>query len=153
LSFYVGIDLPDQEDKRYHSFVLEKAHALFKTKLLQEILEKTYTGLFVDEYQDCTKKQHEILVTLSGIFPTRILGDPLQAIFDFNGDLVDFETDLKAFVKYPELTVPNRWYKSGYQVLGDIIKGYRQNLINRAPIVLNQDVPNGFYTIQIQDGD
>ncbi|HCX62007.1 MAG TPA: hypothetical protein DHU59_06170 [Clostridiales bacterium] len=152
-SFYIGKDIPDQEDKLYHTFVLEKACTLFKSHLLQSIIKSTYKGLFVDEYQDCTNKQHDIMMVLSDLIPTRILGDPLQSIFDFNGDLVDFNTDLSDFVAYPELDVPNRWYRHGYNILGDVIKGYRKNLINREPIILNEDIPNGIHVIQIQDGD
>jgi len=50
-SFYIGKDIPDQEDKLYHTFVLEKACTLFKSHLLQSIIKSTYKGLFVDEYQ------------------------------------------------------------------------------------------------------
>ncbi|MBE8715495.1 UvrD-helicase domain-containing protein [Sphingobacterium hungaricum] len=152
-SFYVGNDVPNQEDKRFHSFILDKAYTLFKSHLMQHIVKSSYTALFVDEYQDCTKKQHEIIMVLSNLFPTRILGDPLQSIFDFNGDLVDFEKDLPDFTAYPELDVPNRWYRNGYNVLGDIIKGYRENLINREPILLIEDISNGLHIIPVRDGD
>ena len=152
-SFYVGSDIPDQDDKRYHPFILDKAYAIFNSFLLHDILKSTYTGLFIDEYQDCTKKQHDIMMLLSNIFPTRILGDPLQSIFDFNGDLINFKTDLNDFIKYPELDVPNRWYKNGNNVLGDIIKGFREKLINKEPLVLQQDPSNGFYIIETNDGD
>ena len=152
-NFYLGTDLPDQEHKHYHTIILEKAFLLFSSPMLQHIVKCTFAGLFVDEYQDCTKKQHEILMLLSDLLPTRILGDPLQSIFDFNGDLVDLERDLHNFTSYPELDIPNRWYQNGYNVLGDIIKGYREKLANREPIVLNEDRPNGLYVIQVQDGD
>ena len=60
-------------------------------------IKSTYSGLFVDEYQDCTKKQHEIIKILAELIPTRILGDFLQGIFEFNEPTVDltsaFEMD------------------------------------------------------------
>jgi hypothetical protein len=37
----------------------------------------------VDEYQDCSLDQHELICLLSEILPCRILGDPLQGIFSF----------------------------------------------------------------------
>lgn len=152
-SFYVGNDVPDQEDKRYHPFILDKAYVILNSYLLHRILKSTYSGLFIDEYQDCTKKQHDIMMVLSNVFPTRILGDPLQSIFDFNGNLVNFQTDLGDFIKFPELEVPNRWYKNGSNVLGDIIKGFREKLIKKEPIVLKQDSDNGLYIIKIKDGN
>lgn len=152
-NLYVGHDIPDQEHKHYHSFILDKAYLLFKSLMVQHIVKSTYAGLFVDEYQDCTKKQHEIMMLLSDILPTRILGDPLQSIFDFNGDLVDFERDLSNFASYPELDVPNRWYLNEYNALGDIIKGYRENLINREPIILKEGISNGLSVLRLEDTD
>ncbi|MFD2966280.1 UvrD-helicase domain-containing protein [Sphingobacterium bambusae] len=152
-NFYVGNDIPDQENKQYHAFTLDKAFLLFKSPMVQHIVKSTFVGLFVDEYQDCTKKQHDVIMVLSDLFPTRILGDPLQSIFDFNGDLVDFERDLPDFTSYPDLDVPNRWYRNGYNTLGDIIKGFRENLISREPVSLIENIPSGLHIFPVQNGD
>ncbi|MBL4799468.1 MAG: UvrD-helicase domain-containing protein [Oleispira sp.] len=160
-SFYSGSDVPDQDAKDknnplkdYHSFITEKARALISSNMVRRILLATYDGLFVDEYQDCSKLQHGFLMALSNILPTRILGDPLQGIFDFNGEIIDFKTDLPDFEQFPDLQTPYRWHKEGNnRGLGDLIKTYRQPLIEGGVINLCQDSQRSFYVIQVEDGD
>jgi hypothetical protein len=160
-SFYVGSDVPEQDakdnidpSKDYHSFVTEKARALISLAIVRRIILATYDGLFIDEYQDCTLLQHGFLMEISSILPTRILGDPLQGIFDFNGKNVDFETDLADFEQFPELKTPYRWYKEGNnQALGDLIKTFREPLLKGKVINLRSDSKCSFYVIQVQDGD
>ncbi|MFT6216572.1 MAG: DNA helicase-2/ATP-dependent DNA helicase PcrA [Roseivirga sp.] len=160
-SFYVGSDVPEQDakdkndpSKDYHSFVTEKARFLISSPIVRRILLATYDGLFVDEYQDCTQLQHAFFMEMANILPTRILGDPLQGIFDFNGEVVDFNTDLSDFKQFPELQTPYRWYKEGNnKALGDLIKTFRQPLLKGGIINLRPDSTSSFYVIPIQDGD
>ena len=103
-AFYVGSDVPDQDDSRkYHPFIIKKAQRIFQSTIVKRIINLTYTGLFVDEYQDCTKSQHQMILALSESLPTHIFGDSLQGIFNFYDDLVNVEEDLKGFCLFPEL--------------------------------------------------
>lgn len=83
-SFNCSKKLPVETDADYWKTVVELASNLVKVKPIMEIIRLSYTGLFVDEYQDCTFTQHSLIMNLSRIFPTRILGDELQGIFSFN---------------------------------------------------------------------
>ncbi len=114
-AYYRGADIPDREDSgAYYSFLIEKAKKILSTPLIANMIKSTYSGLFVDEYQDCTMHQHEFISILSGILPTRILGDPLQGIFDFNGSISMVNLDDAALMgdfhhnKY-KLEEPWRW--------------------------------------------
>ena len=64
------------------------------------IVTQSYSHLYVDEYQDCTLGQHNIIMLMSEELPTHLLGDPLQGIFDFAQPIVDFEKDLLSFKHY-----------------------------------------------------
>lgn len=82
-------------------------HSFFK-----RVVAATYSGLYVDEYQDCTLSRHNLIVRLAEILPTRILGDPLQGIFGFGSreTLIDWESDVTSYFKVgPEMTTPYRW--------------------------------------------
>ncbi len=148
-AFYTGEDMPDQEAKEYHAFVVKKAKEILISPTVKRVLAASYAGLFVDEYQDCTKDQHSMISALSVVLPTHILGDPMQGIFDFNGDAVDFETDLDEFNKFQELSIPHRWYREGNSSgLGDILKGYRELLKLRQPISLISSYENGLYVVK-----
>ncbi len=148
-------ELPDQDNsKEYYSFILEKASQLFKLKSVQRIVSSTYKGLFVDEYQDCTKQQHSMVLALSEILPTHLLGDPLQGIMNFNGDLVDFEVDLTEFETVPELDTPYRWFKEGNnKKLGEALKEIRSILTSDHPSIdLSNFNGNGvLYLVKIRD--
>lgn len=142
LSFYTGIDIPKQEDsKLYYPFIIEKAVVLFKLTSIKQVVLNTYGGLFVDEYQDCTIKQHELILLLSELFPTHILGDFLQGIFGFNGEqLVDLTNpmEMKEFLisKY-ELDKPQRWLNGNNALLGESLKEIRVLLENSKEVNLN----------------
>ncbi len=130
-------DIPAQEDsKDYFPFIIEEAIRLVKVKPISEVVSNTYTGLFVDEYQDCTLIQHEFIQALSNLLSTRLLGDYLQGIFDFTGDLVDLKDDdfLGAFAQNKfELTIPWRW-KNTNPKLGEDLKRIRSALLGSVQI-------------------
>ena len=54
------------------------------------MLKASYAGIIVDEYQDCIQVQHEIVLAMNKHLPVVVLGDPMQGIFSFAGDLVDW---------------------------------------------------------------
>lgn len=143
LSFYIGTDIPLQENsKEYYPFIISKAIEIFNKKLIRNVVERTYCGLFVDEYQDCTIQQHELISTLSILLPTRILGDYLQGIFGFNGEsLIDMlaEKDMLGFTsnKY-SLNQPQRWLRGNNENLGLDLKKVRESLIKQEKINLSQ---------------
>ena len=109
-----------------------KAKELFQLTAVKRTILNSYKGLFVDEYQDCTKSQHEMLMVLSEILPIHILGDSMQGIFGFNEPLVDFEKDLNDFEKAEELDTPWRWNNNeNNEQLGNDLKNIRNTLNSR----------------------
>lgn len=147
-SFYVG-EIPSIDEKNYWQFILEKAEVIFKISHIKDVINSSYSNLFVDEYQDCTISQHKMILSLAKILPTHILGDPLQGIMEFDETLVDFAKDLKDFETVPELDTPHRWYQDGNnRYLGDFLKEVRTKLINDTPqsIDLN-DISNDIVTV------
>ncbi|MBF3011870.1 UvrD-helicase domain-containing protein, partial [Pseudomonas aeruginosa] len=48
---------------------------------LNDILAASFSHLFVDEYQDCSIRQHSLVTWLAQSLPTAIVGDPFQSIF------------------------------------------------------------------------
>jgi len=153
-SFCTKVEMPNQDSpKEYYPFIVKEATRLIKTKPISDILVNSYTGLFVDEYQDCTLIQHELILAISNLIPTRLLGDYLQGIFDFTGDLVDLENDtmFKDFnVNRYELTTPWRWKDSNYN-LGADLKKIREKLINSEEIKLNTFESIEYIAINQQD--
>ena len=141
LSFYITKeDIPGQEDSNaYYPFIIKEANNIVKLKPILKVISSTYSGLFVDEYQDCTIEQHELILSLSSLLPTRILGDQLQGIFDFNnGNLVDFkDKSMKEFnSNLFKLETPWRWYNNSRKDLGDDLKAIREKLLNKEVIDL-----------------
>ncbi|MBZ9694896.1 UvrD-helicase domain-containing protein [Mesorhizobium sp. CO1-1-9] len=89
-----------------------KKHALglLNAGHVSDVLKASYSRLFVDEYQDCMKPQHDIVIALAGLLPTCVLGDDLQCIFGWSGPKVDWDSEvLKFFPLVGELDVPYRW--------------------------------------------
>lgn len=82
-------------------------------------IASTYSRLLVDEYQDCNVAQHAIVSSLAQTLPTCILGDPMQAIFDFRDPLVHWAREAQvAFPPVGTLQTPWRWRLAGTESLG-----------------------------------
>jgi hypothetical protein len=115
--------------------VYSAATQLCRRGTFQRVLQQSYGGVFVDEYQDCSVLQHQLVLTLRDVLPCRVLGDPLQAIFGFrNQVLVDWETDVPGhFERLPDLETPWRWQQSN-PALGVWLTAVRSNLFAGASI-------------------
>ena len=142
LSFTNSSAIPDETDsKKFYAFFIENATKILSLKLVQDIIKLSYSGLFVDEYQDCTVEQHELILVLADILPTHVLGDPLQGIFGFNGQkLVNLNsaTAMGRFATRYELDTPNRWINNGHTKLGEELLKIRKDLMQGKEIDLAQ---------------
>jgi AAA domain len=138
---FAAKDCPPQENsKLFYPFIIKKAIDLIKLKPIADIVANTYTGLFVDEYQDCTMKQHELILALSNILPTHLLGDFMQGIFGFAGKSVDLldEDCMGEFLEHREdLTEPFRW-KDHNEPLGEDLKAFREKLLKKEVISISE---------------
>lgn len=105
-----GLTCDAPKDKEWNA-VYEAAANLIKSGAVKGILASSYSGVFVDEYQDCTGLQHQVIKAIAAHLPVCVFGDPLQAIFDFKGqNPVDWDVDVfPIFGKAGELTTPWRW--------------------------------------------
>ncbi|WP_352423910.1 UvrD-helicase domain-containing protein [Proteiniphilum sp.] len=144
-----------QDDPLYFDFVTQKAIELFKLKSIKRIITSSYHGLFVDEYQDCNVNQHTMVLELADVLPTRILGDSIQGIFNFNGPLLDFNTDLQIFEYQTLLETPWRWKKRGNNnQLGECLKEIRDRLDSgEKEINLSRYDKKGLRYFTIKEGD
>lgn len=137
-AFYVKEDIPKEEDSSYYDFILNKSKDIFSTSIVQDVIEASYKYIFVDEYQDCTKNQHEIIMLISRHLKTYLFGDPMQGIYNFNGRdlLVNWETDIPKEFKKIYLDKPYRWINNN-EGLGRDIKKIRSKLEKRENININ----------------
>ncbi|MGV8400903.1 UvrD-helicase domain-containing protein [Pseudomonas aeruginosa] len=110
---------------------------------LNDTLAATYAHLIVDEYQDCNLVQHTLVSALSGVLPTSVLGDPMQAIFGFGGNqLVDWNVHvLTQFPSIGELNQPWRWINAGTDGFGHWLLNCRRDLLAGDRIDLRQAPP------------
>jgi AAA domain len=127
------------------ALVYPAARSILNTEAVQQVIVSSYAGVFIDEYQDCTKTQHAVVLELAQLLPCRILGDPLQGIFGFNEDpLIDWKSDIEGtFEELPALATPHRWRNNPQlgaklvAVRNAILSGQSIDL-RRAPFVWRQ---------------
>lgn len=133
-SYYLNKDelYPDQNN--YFDLAIEIMHNFLKARPIKQIIKAKYSHLIVDEYQDCSIKQHELIVELSKLIKTHILGDPMQGIFNFNGEtLVNLESyeQMNGFIYNKQiLEIPWRWEKSN-KILGRALKNIREKYLDK----------------------
>ena len=149
LSFYKQSEVGAQEDRSFFSNVLDKSIILFQKPTIKRIFIESYSHLFVDEYQDCTKRQHELIGIFATYIPTHLFGDPLQGIFDFEGNpSVKFPDDFRNFQPFYFLTTPYRWTVNGNSAaLGEKIKEYREILEESDSIQIESDFESNFEVV------
>lgn len=115
-----------EEAKKYYRQLYHSANRIIKTDWAGSVLKATYSGVIVDEYQDCIQSQHEIVLSINKYLPVRVLGDPMQGIFSFAGRLVDWNN-----LEFPIVdidTKPWRWSKSNPE-LGEYLIKIRESLL------------------------
>jgi hypothetical protein len=96
--------------------IYEAATRLVTFTAIKGVVRVSYDGLYVDEYQDCTLAQHKMILGLAESLPCRFVGDPLQGIFDFAGQIVNWNVDIPSdFERLPDLTTPWRWQEVDQQ--------------------------------------
>ncbi|WP_165168304.1 UvrD-helicase domain-containing protein [Rothia uropygialis] len=108
-----GINVPAFPNWNNSREYVEGAVLVAKTSAVRQVHAVSFGYIFVDEYQDCTVDQHDLIVEISNAVPrTVLLGDRLQAIFGFDKKrpLMDWDTDVTPRYK-PKVVphVPQRW--------------------------------------------
>lgn len=119
----------------------ECCSGLLGKKFIRHIVAATYAGVYVDEYQDCSDLQHTLICALAEFLPSRIVGDPMQAIFDFDeGKPVDWDVSVyPSFGCLGQLETPWRW--AGEPKLGAWLKEARARLEQGLKIDLLYGLP------------
>jgi superfamily I DNA/RNA helicase len=125
-----GLSCDNPRAGKEWNVVYEAAVRLIQGGAVKGVLESSYSGVFVDEYQDCTGLQHQVIKAISSYLPVCIFGDPLQAIFDFKDQTpVDWIADVfHVFNKAGEMTTPWRWRNAGNDKLADWLSDVRCTL-------------------------
>ena len=114
------------EVTKYYNQTYSGCVLLFSNRWIGDVLKATYSRVIVDEYQDCSLKQHEIMKRISVFLPIIVLGDPLQSIFSFSEPVVDWN-DL-GFPRFDLKTDPWRWKYSNPE-LGEYLAELRKELL------------------------
>lgn len=143
---YSGTSGWDEErpaDSERWNALYQALSGLLDHTFIRRIVCASYDGLYVDEYQDCSAEQHGIILKLARDLPVRVLGDPLQGIFDFGGqNSVDWARDVEGgFECLGVLNVPYRWMNAGTDDLGRWLHDVRTRLEQDQPVNLNVGRP------------
>ena len=121
--------------------IYRSANLLLKEKHILSVISSSYDSVYVDEYQDCISDQHEIIKTLAKILPCRIVGDPLQGIFDFAGANLPWKNVIEVtFPKIFKLNTPWRWINKNEE-LGNWLLKLREKIIYGESIVFGKSTP------------
>jgi len=118
--------------------IREAAFNLLKNKHINDVIAASYARLLVDEYQDCSIRQHAIVYYASAVLPVCVMGDDMQAIFGFGDDrLADWNKHVCAhFASAGILETPWRWDNAGAPGLGRWLLDVRHKLQTGIPIDL-----------------
>ena len=133
---------PESEASRKPDYprIREKAGRLIASGHIARILGASYDRIIVDEYQDCSIRQHRMVASAASFLPTVALGDPLQAIFAFSqrDPLPDWTADVCGFFEPAgELDEPWRWRNAGNDVLGTWLATVRKSLLDGEAVDLS----------------
>lgn len=119
------------DPKVHYPQIRQAAGVLLRDGHVADVLAATYDRLIVDEYQDCSQVQHAIVWFAAQSLRTCVLGDPMQAIFGFQGNaLADWEQHV--CVQFPlaaELAHPWRWTNAGETAFGEYLLDVRRALV------------------------
>ena len=106
------------------------ANSLLASGHIVDALSASYAKIIVDEYQDCAVPQHEMICLAAATLPAVLLGDPLQAIFNWRGNEPQ-DCDGEVCRRFPvvgELQTPWRWINAKTEAFGRWLLDMRKEL-------------------------
>ena len=128
-----GITVPGVPNWNDSQAYVGGAALVARTAAIRHVHSVSFGLLFVDEYQDCTVDQHELIIEISAAVPrTVILGDRLQAIFGFDKSHPLMDWDTHVVPRYTPKVVPHipqRW-RDHNLALGRWLLDIRPSLTN-----------------------
>ncbi|MEV7624136.1 UvrD-helicase domain-containing protein [Actinoplanes sp. NPDC089786] len=138
-----GVTVPVEPVWADSALYYKGAARVIQARSLQHVLAATYTFAIVDEYQDCTTRQHGLAAAISTAIPVAVFGDPLQAIFGWDDadPLPSWSGEVQSL--WPDLRIsthPWRW-KDYNADLGQWLLGVRDNFSQRTPIRIGDGTP------------
>ncbi len=103
-----------------YDLVVQAAVNALAKRSIRKLVQTSYAGIYVDEYQDCVIGQHQLVLALAEILPCRVFGDPMQGIFGFRDNpIVDWGRDVRPnFTELLRLATPWRWRNTGREEMG-----------------------------------
>jgi hypothetical protein len=120
---------------------------------INDVLRASYGRLIVDEYQDCSIRQHALIAHAANVLPTVVFGDPLQAIFGFGSDaLTEWNDVIRYFPVVGQLNTPWRWINAGAEPLGTWLLEVREKLLGGEAIDL-REAPEGVTWVKLDGSD
>lgn len=125
--------VPEVPDWSASMSYVQGATLVAKTEAIRRVHAISFGFLFVDEYQDCTLDQHQLVAEISRAGPrTVVLGDRLQAIFGFdpNRPLINWDAHVTPTYRPKKLpSVPHRWRRHN-SALGQWLLDIRPLLVD-----------------------
>lgn len=87
------------------------AVAVLQRPAIRDAFAGSYDQVLVDEYQDCSPAQVELVRTIAKIIPTLVFGDPLQSLYDSldSGAEMSWEDKVHGWEALEPLNHPWRW--------------------------------------------
>ena len=128
---------------------------LLDKQFIRRIVRSSYAGMYVDEYQDCSVNQHSIVNKLARDLSCRVLGDPMQGIFDIGDQsLVDWENEVERKLEpLGTLDTPHRWIGAGADDLAEWLIRVREALEQDLPIDLLHAIPDRVRVVTCSNGN
>jgi hypothetical protein len=103
----------NEGDKPDLASIQSAALRALKSRTVVDGVAMGFDLLIVDEFQDCSVEQAQTVEVLAGVIPTVVLGDPLQAIFDFGAvPSASWNGSTEILPLLTTLTTPHRWKKT-----------------------------------------
>ena len=128
--------------RRDYPLIRDAAWRLLGGRHIEDVLRATYDRLIVDEYQDCSQRQHGIVYHAGNALRTVLLGDPMQAIFGFGDPLPNWSSEVcQHFPIVAQLTTPHRWIRVGEEGFGRWLLDVRRVLEGGASVDLSGPIP------------
>jgi AAA domain len=145
-----GVHTAHEPDWKQSPEYYSGAAAAAQAHAIRRVMRASYAFVIVDEYQDCSLEQHELVAGLARSLPVCVFGDPLQNIFNFGPNTTVCWTS-QVTGTWPAFTIPVKaWRWKGHnEVLGQWLIDVRPSLYTGQPLDL-RNAPLSWYPGAIQ---